>query len=59
MAGLGYGLVTFFFINYVVLPLSALGRAPHFTASRFSENLLSVFLFGLTVAFFAREAERN
>lgn len=58
-AGLAYGVVIFFVMNYVVLPLSALGRAPHFTALRFVENLLAMLLFGVIVAFCARGASRD
>jgi hypothetical protein len=55
-AGLSYGVAIFFVMNYVVVPLSAIGRVPHFTAVRFMENLLAMLLFGLIVAFFARTA---
>jgi uncharacterized membrane protein YagU involved in acid resistance len=53
-AGLAYGVVIFFVMNYVVVPLSAVGHRPHFTVSRFSENMLAMLLFGLIVAYFAR-----
>jgi len=46
-------------MNYVVLPLSALGRTPHFTASRLAGNLLAMLLFGVIVAFFARAPSRE
>jgi hypothetical protein len=58
-AGASYGVVIFFVMNYVVLPLSALGRAPHFTAPRFAENMLAMLLFGLIIAFFARDTSRT
>lgn len=57
-AGLAYGVAIFFVMNYVVVPLSAIGRIPHFTAARFIENLLAMLLFGLIVAFFARPAPK-
>ena len=57
-AGASYGVVIFFVMNYVVLPLSAVGRAPHFTAARFAENMLAMLLFGLIIAFFARDTAR-
>jgi hypothetical protein len=57
-AGLAYGVAVFLVMNYVVLPLSALGRAPRFTASTFAENLLAMLLFGGIVAFCAREPAR-
>jgi hypothetical protein len=57
-AGLAYGVAVFLVMNYVVLPLSALGRAPRFTASTFAENLLAMLLFGGIVACCAREPSR-
>jgi uncharacterized membrane protein YagU involved in acid resistance len=56
-AGLAYGVVVFFVMNYVVVPLSAIGRVPHFTAARFMENMLAMLLFGVIIAFFARAAQ--
>jgi hypothetical protein len=56
-AGLAYGVGVFFVMNYVVVPLSAIGRVPHFTAARFIENLLAMLLFGVIIAFFARSAQ--
>jgi hypothetical protein len=58
-AGLSYGVAIFFVMNYVVVPLSAIGHVPHFTAVRFMENLLAMLLFGLIVAFFARTAPKG
>ena len=52
--GLLGGGVTFLVMNYVVLPLSAVGRGPRFTAPKFLENLLAMFLFGLIIAFLLR-----
>jgi hypothetical protein len=49
-----YGVAIFLVMNYVVVPLSAYGRFPHFTAVKAVENLLAMLLFGLIVAFFAR-----
>ena len=56
-AGLAYGVAVFFVMNYVVVPLSAIGRVPHFTAARFMENLLAMLLFGVIIAFFARSVQ--
>ncbi len=53
-AGLAYGVVIFFVMNYVVVPFSAVGRRPHFTTLSFVENMLAMLLFGLIIAFFAR-----
>lgn len=55
-AGLAYGVVIFFVMNYMVVPLSALKHTPHFTAARFIENMIAMLLFGAIVAFFARRA---
>jgi uncharacterized membrane protein YagU involved in acid resistance len=53
-SGLIYGIIIFFVMNYVVLPLSALKSAPHFTPLKFVENMAAMLLFGLIVAFFGR-----
>jgi hypothetical protein len=52
--GLAYGVVIFFVMNYVVVQLSAWGKAPTFTTEKFVENLLAMLLFGVIVAYFAR-----
>lgn len=59
--GLGYGVVIFFVMNYVVMPLSAARPhhdLPHFTAAKFVENMLAMLLFGLIVAWFAQRFVR-
>ena len=53
-AGLAYGVVVFVVMNYVVVPLSAVGHAPHFTTASLLKNLAAMLLFGLIVAVFAR-----
>ena len=53
-AGLAYGVVVFFVMNYVVMPLSAWARWPRFTAASFGWNMLAMLVFGVIVAFFAR-----
>jgi|SRR5471030_3228715 len=53
--GLVYGLGIFAVMNYVVFPLSAYRRFPHFTLLSAGENLLAMLLFGFLVAFFARQ----
>jgi len=55
VGGLAYGVAIFFVMNYVVVPLSALARFPNFSAAHFVENMAAMLLFGLIVAFFARE----
>lgn len=52
--GLAYGVVVFFVMNYIVVPLSVWARWPHFTPYSFTANMAAMLLFGLIVAFFAR-----
>jgi hypothetical protein len=58
LAGLAYGAVVFGVMNYVVVPLSAIGEFPTFTLPKFIANLVAMFLFGLIVTFFASRAPR-
>ena len=58
-AGLAYGVGIFFVMNYVVVPLSAWHRFPHFSPEHFAENMLAMLLFGLIIAFFARRTGGN
>jgi hypothetical protein len=56
-SGIAYGVVVYFVMTYVVVPLSALPHRdppPPFDWMKFGENLLAMILFGLIVAFFAR-----
>jgi hypothetical protein len=58
--GLAYGVVIFFVMNYVVVPLSAWKHHPHFSAYTFAANLAAMLVFGLIVAWFARwQSERG
>jgi len=50
--GLLYGVVVFFVMSYVVVPLPAAWPKHGFTVQSFFENLLAMLLFGLLVAFF-------
>jgi hypothetical protein len=54
-AGVAYGVVIYLVMNYVVVPLSAVGHRPHFGVGKFLGNLVAMLLFGLIVSFFARE----
>jgi hypothetical protein len=54
LAGLAFGPVVFVVMEYVVVPLSA-AKSPHFTVLSLLENLAAMLLFGLIVAFFARD----
>lgn len=56
--GLAAGVIIFFVMNYVVVPLSAWKHVAHFTVPKFLANLAAMLLFGLIVAFFARRASR-
>jgi hypothetical protein len=51
--GVLYGVVIFFVMNYVVVPLSAWHVWPHFSVAQFFSNLLAMLLFGSIVAYFA------
>ena len=53
LTGVAYGVVIYFVMNYVVLPLSALHRVPPFEWQGFIENMLAMLVFGLIVAWFA------
>jgi uncharacterized membrane protein YagU involved in acid resistance len=55
-AGLAYGVGIFVVMNYLVVPLSEIGRLPQFTVWTFGGNLLAMLGFGLLIAFFARGA---
>lgn len=55
VGGLAYGVVVYFVMNYVVVPLSALGKGmPAFDPVKFAENMVAMLLFGVIVAYFAR-----
>jgi len=54
--GLAYGVGVFVVMNYVVVPLSAIGHIPQFTAWTLGGNLLAMLGFGLLIAFFARRS---
>lgn len=57
-SGLAYGVIIFFVMNYVVVPLSAWKHWPHFTLPKFLANMAAMLLFGLIVAYFVRRASR-
>jgi hypothetical protein len=58
VTGLLFGLVIFLVMNYVVVPLSAVGHVPHFETPKLIENLIAMLVFGMILSFFAREGER-
>jgi uncharacterized membrane protein YagU involved in acid resistance len=55
-SGLAYGVIIFFVMNYVVVPLSAWQHWPHFTLPKFLANMAAMLLFGLIVAYFVRRS---
>jgi uncharacterized membrane protein YagU involved in acid resistance len=54
-AGLAYGLAIYLVMNYVVVPLSAAKIVAKFSVVGLAANLLAMLLFGLIVAFCARD----
>ena len=56
-AGLAFGVAVFAVMNYVVLPLSAWSRLPHFTVASFAWNMLAMVAFGVTITWFARNVD--
>lgn len=54
-AGIAYGVIVYFVMNYGVLPLSAWHSHPHFNAASFAENMAAMLVFGLIISFFARK----
>ncbi|MFC4527764.1 hypothetical protein ISN76_06645 [Dyella halodurans] len=52
--GIAYGVVIFFVMNYVVVPLSALHATPHFSTYSFIANLSAMLVFGWIVAVVAK-----
>jgi|SRR5580698_8141611 uncharacterized membrane protein YagU involved in acid resistance len=55
-SGIAFGVVVFFVMNFVVVPLSAAGFSSKFSASKLIENMLAMILFGLIIAFFGRDS---
>jgi hypothetical protein len=55
VAGCAYGVPVFVVMNYVVLPLSAVGHVAHFTPARAAGNFLAMIWFGFVIAFFSRD----
>lgn len=58
VAGLAYGVLIYFTMNYVVMPLSAWHHVPAFKLVSFVENLSAMLVFGLIIAFCARRSLR-
>jgi uncharacterized membrane protein YagU involved in acid resistance len=56
-AGIAYGVIIFFVMNYVVVPLSAAVFKVHFSPLSFAENMAAMLLFGLIVAYVGRRGD--
>jgi len=56
IGGLAYGVGVFVVMNYVIVPLSEIGRFPQFTPWTFVGNVLAMLAFGVLIAVFARTA---
>jgi hypothetical protein len=52
-AGIAYGIVVYFVMTFVVVPLSR-AKSGHVTMTSFAENLAAMILFGLIVSYIAR-----
>ena len=57
--GLAYGALVYFVMNYVVLPLSAIGRAAKFEPVSFAKNMAAMLVFGVIVAAASRLVDRR
>jgi uncharacterized membrane protein YagU involved in acid resistance len=55
-SGVAYGVVVFFVMNFVVVPLSAAGFSSKFSTPKFIENMVAMIVFGLIIAFFCRNS---
>ncbi len=53
-AGLAYGVMIYLVMNYVVMPLSAVGHFPKFSVEGLVKNGLAMLAFGLIIAWFAQ-----
>jgi hypothetical protein len=54
IAGVSYGVVVYLFMNFVVLPLSAVARRPVPLSGRIIGMLIIIFCIGLPIAFIVR-----
>jgi uncharacterized membrane protein YagU involved in acid resistance len=58
IAGVVYGVVVYLFMNFVVLPLSAVTRRPVPLSSRIIGMLVIIFCIGLPIAFVVRRLSK-
>jgi hypothetical protein len=54
-SGLAYGVVIFVVMNFVVVPLSAAAFSAKFNIAKSLQDVLAMLLFGVIIAFFARQ----
>lgn len=57
--GLAYGVGVYFVMNYVVLPLSAIGRTAKFEPVSFAKNMAAMLVFGVIVSAASRLVDRR
>jgi hypothetical protein len=57
--GLAYGALIYFVMNYVVLPLSAIGRTAAFEPVSFAKNMIAMLVFGVIVSAASRLVDRR
>jgi uncharacterized membrane protein YagU involved in acid resistance len=55
-SGLAYGVVVYFVMNFIVLPLSAAPFSATLKLPKSIEDLLAMLLFGLIIAYFGRQS---
>lgn len=58
IAGILYGVVVYLFMNFVVLPLSAVARRPVLLSGRIIGMLIIIFCIGLPIAFVVRRLSK-
>ena len=58
VCGLGYGGAIFLTMEFVVVPLSAVGKVTRFTPTSLALNVAGMLLFGVIVAFAAARGSR-
>ena len=59
LCGVVYGVVIFLVMEFVVVPLSAVGKVTHFTLTTLTLNMSAMLLFGTAVAFAAWRGSRT
>jgi uncharacterized membrane protein YagU involved in acid resistance len=59
LAGVLYGVVVYLFMNFVVLPLSAVAKRPVLLSNRIIGMLVIIFCIGLPIAFIVRRFSKG